>query len=84
MDVDFFTQPILNSPYAAPRRHWELVEGQPTNRIIETRRRCDLISPVPPSKKRRAGKARQSEMILGGKENLSTEEVEYTTTAIVL
>ena len=35
----FFDHPILNSPYAYPRRHWELDEtGQPTQRIIEQRR----------------------------------------------
>lgn len=35
MDELFFTQPILNSPYAYPDRHWELdADGQPTNRIV--------------------------------------------------
>src|SRR5581483_10143572 len=50
----FFERPILNSPYAFPGRHWELdADGQPTNRIINTRRRSDLITPVPKPKKRR-------------------------------
>lgn len=36
----FFEHPTLNSPYAYPARHWELdADGQPTNTIIETRRR---------------------------------------------
>jgi hypothetical protein len=40
MTGNFFERPILNSPYEYPGRHWELdAEGQPTNRIIETRRR---------------------------------------------
>ena len=31
----FFTHPILNSPYEAPRRHWELdKEGQPTQKTV--------------------------------------------------
>ena len=31
---DFFEQPILNSPYEYPDRHWELDnEGQPDGRI---------------------------------------------------
>ena len=50
----FFERPILNSPYAFPARHWELdKDGQPTNQIIENRRRSDLITPVPKPKKRR-------------------------------
>jgi type III restriction enzyme len=48
MTDQFFDRPILNSPYAHPQRHWELnKDGQPTNRIVETRRRSDLITPVP-------------------------------------
>ncbi len=40
MDNQFFDRPILNSPYEYPERHWELdVQGQPTQRIIERRRR---------------------------------------------
>ena len=36
----FFEKPILNSPYDYPLRHWELDEaGQPTQQVIETRRR---------------------------------------------
>jgi type III restriction enzyme len=32
----FFEEPILNSPYEYPLRHWELDrEGQPTQKIIE-------------------------------------------------
>src|SRR5260370_16589688 len=56
LDESFFERPILNSPYAYPPRHWDLDEdGQPTNRIIETRRRSELITPVPkPQKGRRS------------------------------
>ena len=39
MAATFFEQPILNSPYAYPDRHWELDdEGQPTNIILPKRR----------------------------------------------
>jgi type III restriction enzyme len=39
MDNRFFEQPILNSPYEYPAQHWELDDqGQPTQRIIESRR----------------------------------------------
>jgi hypothetical protein len=41
----FFDRPILNSPYAYPGRHWELdSEGQPTQQIIEMRRRAEFIT----------------------------------------
>ncbi|OGV53277.1 MAG: hypothetical protein A2X45_16975 [Lentisphaerae bacterium GWF2_50_93] len=36
----FFEKPILNSPYDYPSRHWELdKDGQPTQKIIEYRRK---------------------------------------------
>ena len=42
----FFRQPILNSPYKYPVRHWELDgTGQPTQQIIENRRRAEFITP---------------------------------------
>jgi type III restriction enzyme len=45
---DFFADPILNSPYGAPTRHWELDgEGRPTGRIVESRRRTEFIAAVP-------------------------------------
>lgn len=48
----FFSRPILNSPYEVPKRHWELdATGQPTQRIIEARRKADFISPIPKPKK---------------------------------
>ena len=50
----FFEQPILNSPYEYPRRHWELDDNrQPTNRQIESRREASFITPVPKPRKRR-------------------------------
>jgi type III restriction enzyme len=56
----FFEAPILNSPYSYPGRHWELdPDGQPTNRIVETRRRSDLITPVPKPKKQKKKAAEQ-------------------------
>ena len=67
MVESFFERPILNSPYAIPARHWELdAEGQPTNRLIDPRRRSELITPVPKPKKRRRA-AGQSEMVLGAR-----------------
>ena len=45
MDNRFFEQPILNSPYDYPSRYWELdASGQPTQEIIENRRRAEFIT----------------------------------------
>lgn len=51
----FFEQPILNSPYQYPFRHWELDgEGQPTQKIIEHRRSAQFVAPIPKPKKRKS------------------------------
>ena len=43
MSPTFFEQPILNSPYEYPARHWELDDsGQPTQNIIERRRLAEF------------------------------------------
>jgi type III restriction enzyme len=82
MTDSFFERPILNSPYAYPARHWELDEdGQPTNRIIETRRRSELITPVPKPQRRRS--PGQRELELGAGDGLSTAEQEYNPTPII-
>lgn len=53
-DPEVFAQPILNLPYDYPGRHWELdPSGQPTHRIIESRRSAQFISPFPKPGKRR-------------------------------
>jgi type III restriction enzyme len=45
MSNPFFDDPILNSPYEYPRRHWELdPQGQPTQQIIERRRPAEFIT----------------------------------------
>ncbi len=41
--------PILNSPYAEPKRHWELDDtGIPVGTWAEGRRRSEYVVPVPP------------------------------------
>ncbi len=83
MSETFFEHPILNSPYAYPGRHWELdAEGQPTTRILDIRRRSDLITPVPKPKKRRQSSKQQS-FVLGGKDDLSDANQEYNPTPII-
>jgi type III restriction enzyme len=79
----FFERPILNSPYAFPGRHWELDDdGQPTNRIGDTRRRSELITPVPKPQKRRRT-PNQAGFVFDSGEGLSTEEQEYNPTPII-
>ena len=47
----FFTNPILNSPYECPSRHWELdASGQPTGQVLSERRHVTLITPIPKPK----------------------------------
>lgn len=83
MSDQFFEKPILNSPYEYPGRHWELdADGQPTNRIIETRRRSDLITPVPKTKKQRQSQ-KQGALVLGADDDLSTADQEYNPTPII-
>lgn len=59
----FFEKPILNSPYEYPSRHWELDEkGQPTQRLVESRRRAEFVTPIPKPKKRKASE-KQKELL---------------------
>ena len=81
MEDRFFTQPVLNSPYGYPARHWELDdEGQPTQRIIERRRSAELITAVPAPRRRRAPSTQQ-QLLLDEGEGLSTEDQQYARTA---
>lgn len=84
MSDDFFDRPILNTPYDYPGRHWELDEtGQPTNRILDSRRRSELVTPVPRPRKRRHGEKAQRELQLDASGGLSTAEQEYNPTPII-
>lgn len=54
MTEKFFEEPILNSPYEYPSRHWELDDdGQPTHEIINRRREAKYITPIPKPRKRK-------------------------------
>ena len=82
MSNPFFDHPILNSPYDIPRRHWELDEaGQPTQQLLDTRRRADFITPIPKPKKRK--KAAQGEMVFDEGKGLSTKDQQYDPTSII-
>ena len=81
MPEPFFDNPILNSPYSRPMRHWELDEdNQPTHAVIESRRASSFITPVPPP--RQAGSAAaQSGLVIENPEQLAHEKQQYETTS---
>jgi type III restriction enzyme len=86
MSNPFFDQPILNSPYAEPTRHWKLDEtGQPTQEIAEERRRASFITPIPNPQKSK-GKAKQLKLDFVGDATakaISTDSQEYELTGII-
>lgn len=81
MENPFFERPILNSPYEYPSRHWELdSQGQPTQKVIEKRRRVALITPIPKPQK---GKADQKSLAFDEGEGLSTKDQQYDPTSVI-
>ncbi|MBI3093674.1 MAG: hypothetical protein HYY97_02275 [Rhodocyclales bacterium] len=81
MENQFFSRPILNSPYVYPLRRWGLdATGQPTQKVVETRRRAEFITPIPKPKKQ---KAAQEQDFLLFDEGLSSQGQEYARTAII-
>ena len=84
MNSQFFENPILNSPYSCPNRHWELdSDGQPTQEIIERRRRAEFISFIPNPKKR-GGKAEQQRLAFDEGKGLSTRKQQYAQHAEII
>ena len=83
MDNRFFEQPVLNSPYEYPARYWELDDqGQPTQRIIESRRRAEFITPIPKPRKRKVSAVQQQFVFEEGR-GLSTEDQQYDPTSFI-
>ncbi|HVA50000.1 MAG TPA: hypothetical protein VNH11_26780 [Pirellulales bacterium] len=82
MQDQFFERPIINSPYECPQRHWELdAHGQPTQHILESRRRAEFITPIPKPRKRKTPD--QQEMVFNEGLGLSTVEQQYDPTPII-
>jgi type III restriction enzyme len=83
MEHGFFKAPILNSPYEYPSRNWELDNsGQPTHKVIESRRPVTFITPVPKPKKQKQ-KPKQTKIVFDEGEGLSTEKQQYELAAII-
>ena len=86
MDNPFFEQPILNSPYEYPAKHWGLDEtGQPTQKTIDSRRRADFITPIPKPRKRKKGKKSeaQAEIVFDEGKGISTAQQQYDQAPII-
>ncbi len=82
MTNPFFEKPILNSPYDYPSRHWELDDqGQPTQKIIESRRLAEFITPIPKPKKQKS--AAQTGFVFDEGVGLSNEDQQYSHTAVI-
>ena len=80
-ETNFFSQPIINSPYEYPDRHWELdPTGQPTNRCVNGRRRAEFITPVP---KPQNSPSNQTGLELGDPTGVSTETQKYDPIPII-
>ncbi|MBW7862101.1 MAG: DEAD/DEAH box helicase family protein, partial [Rhodocyclaceae bacterium] len=83
MTNPFFDQPVLNSPYERPSRHWELDEsGQPTQQIVESRRRAQFITPIPKPRKQKKS-PKQQDFIFDEGEGLSDTGQQYDPTSII-
>jgi len=84
MENEFFSKPILNSPYEYPVRHWELdKKGQPTHQIIEQRRRAEFITPIPKPKKRKGAVEQQQLFDFEENDEISSEDQRYDPTPII-
>jgi len=83
MSDPFFDHPVLNSPYERPARHWELDEhGQPSQQVLEIRRRADFITPIPKPRKRKESAAQQ-EIVLDEGKGLTSADQQYDPTSII-
>ena len=84
MTEPFFEQPVLNSPYERPSRHWELDEaGQPTRKVVEGRRPVRFFTPIPKPKKQRGPAEEQAPLVFDEGRGLSTAEQQYEHTAVI-
>ena len=77
-EASFSINPILNSPYEYPSRHWDMdAENQPTEKINEFRRPSSLKSPIAAVRRRNAA-ATQGDLFAE-----SEDGVEYETNELI-
>lgn len=84
---DFFEEPILNSPYKRPGQHWQLdLTGQPTGKVVDTRREAQFITPIPKPRKQPAKKSRrdtQQTLAYSDSQGISDDKQQYDLAAII-
>ncbi|MBH40717.1 MAG: restriction endonuclease [Chloroflexi bacterium] len=80
MMTEFYSQPILNSPYDHPEKHWKLDgNGLPTGDVEPRRRLASYVTPVP-KPRQTGGNQAQAEMVLDEGTGLTTAEQVYSPT----
>ena len=80
----FFDRPVLNSPYEYPVRHWELDEqGQPTQKVVESRRSAEFVTPIPKPRRRKGKSVEQQQLVYDEGKGLSTEGQQYDPTSMI-
>lgn len=52
MSQELIENPVINSPYAEPGRHFKFTDDGITNEIVEQRRVSSYFMPIPASKKK--------------------------------
>ena len=77
-EASFSINPILNSPYEYPSRHWDMdADNQPTEKINEFRRPSSLKSPIAAVRRRKSA-ATQGDLFAE-----SEDGVEYETNELI-
>ena len=54
--------PVINSPFSEPQRHFKFDEQGITNEIVEERRRSEYFIPIPKSKRQVKGQTYPKEI----------------------
>ncbi|HZW64062.1 MAG TPA: DEAD/DEAH box helicase family protein [Hanamia sp.] len=74
--------PSLTHPYENPLKHWELdKDGQPTQKIIQARRKAEFITPIPKARKQK--KKKQGELDFGDDTGISTNTQKYEAIPVI-
>jgi type III restriction enzyme len=71
--AEALADPVLNSPYEEPSRHFEILPTGPTGAVLDSRRKSEFFMPVPKPKKGRGKPAPQQALDIDA---LTDERVE--------
>jgi type III restriction enzyme len=63
--------PVINSPFVEPGRHFVFGEDRITNEIADSRRRSSYFVPIPPPKKKPADQITLGDWLQGGRNYVS-------------